>query len=111
MAERSIAGCATSCRGGPGGTRVLPRLTSAGVRRAACTHVGVPERSALVTALIIERPTCLNCIGERAGLPLDAVDTVLTVIARVLHLNADREAVCRHCGELGVVFWISALKD
>ena len=71
----------------------------------------MPERSALVTALILERPTCLSCISNRAGLALDAVDTVLTVIARVLQLNADREAVCRHCGELGVVFWISALPD
>ena len=71
----------------------------------------MPERSALVTALILERPTCLSCIGERAGLALDAVDTVLTVVARVLQLNADREGMCRHCGELAVVFWISALTD
>ena len=71
----------------------------------------MPERSALVTALILERPTCLSCIGERSGLPIDGVDTVLTVIARVLQVNADREAVCRHCGALGVVFWISELTD
>ena len=88
----------------------MPRARCLSGERLA-PHWGVPERSALVTALILERPTCLSCIGERGGLPLDAVDTVLTVIARVLQLNGDREAVCRHCGELGVVFWISALRD
>ena len=68
----------------------------------------MPERSALVTALILERPTCLPCVAERAGLSLDALDTVLTVIARVLSLNGEDGARCRQCGQVSVVFWISA---
>jgi hypothetical protein len=58
----------------------------------------------LVTALIAERPTCLECIAKRCSLSLAAAETVLTVIQRVLEVHRHEASRCQSCGKFGVVF-------
>jgi hypothetical protein len=67
----------------------------------------MPEAAALIAALILERPLCLECIimrtpvtGER-----DAEDH-LEIISRVVRLRRDKAGRCRACGNTTNVFWI-----
>jgi hypothetical protein len=57
----------------------------------------MPHEVALITALILERPTCRVCIAEKSGLRADDVDRPLTTIRRVLELRSTVEQ-CRSCG-------------
>jgi hypothetical protein len=66
----------------------------------------MPEHSSLITALILERPMCLDCLARRAGMSVDAARTVLTVIGRALRLNRDDASPCRSCEKLGTVFHV-----
>ena len=65
----------------------------------------------LVTALILERPTCLQCIAKRAHLEVQAAETVLTVIRRALNVPRDNLSRCRVCGRDGEVFCIDRPPD
>jgi hypothetical protein len=70
-----------------------PRPTDLG---STAQEVPVPKNAALVTALLIERPTCIRCILVRAGMtPLD-FDATLEVIETVLVLRrrTDRCWLC-----------------
>jgi hypothetical protein len=60
----------------------------------------------LVTAPILERPTCLACIAKRVQLDLQAAETVLTVIRRALNVRREEAGRCRVCERAGVVFSI-----
>jgi hypothetical protein len=42
----------------------------------------MPEYAALITALILERPMCLQCIGEKANMSLPSVRAYLEQISR-----------------------------
>jgi hypothetical protein len=57
----------------------------------------MPGQVALITALILERPTCRVCIAEKSGLSADDVDGPLTTIRGVLELRSTVER-CRRCG-------------
>jgi hypothetical protein len=39
------------------------------------------ERVALITALILDRPMCLECITTRAAMPLEEIVAVIELIA------------------------------
>jgi hypothetical protein len=54
------------------------------------------ERAALVTAIILERPTCMMCLSEKSGLSVAEVDATLLRIQGALrvHRVLDR---CRTC--------------
>jgi hypothetical protein len=58
----------------------------------------MPERAALVTALIVERPMCEACILLKSGLSARDLAETLTVVRAALrvHEGTDR---CRACGE------------
>ncbi|MGH7342869.1 MAG: hypothetical protein ACREKH_20485 [Candidatus Rokuibacteriota bacterium] len=67
----------------------------------------MPEASALISALILERPMCLECITMRS--PVTGAQDAqrhLDIVARALHLHRDRDGRCRACGVVGPVFWI-----
>lgn len=57
----------------------------------------MPERIAVVTTLIVERPMCLECVADRAGLATSEIETILQQIARGLELHYEA-ARCRICG-------------
>jgi hypothetical protein len=62
----------------------------------------MPDRAALVTALILDRPTCLPCIAGKSGLSVADLGGLIDVIAKVLvlHVTTDR---CRVCGAVETV--------
>ena len=59
----------------------------------------MPERAAtLVTALILERPTCLDCLADKTDLPLTEIGATLFRVRALLRLR-EEEGRCRACGE------------
>ena len=65
----------------------------------------------LVTALIADRPTCLDCIAKRCSLSITAAETVLTVIQRALDVHRQDASACQSCGKLSVVFFVERPTD
>jgi hypothetical protein len=64
----------------------------------------MPEKAALITALIMERPLCMDCIVARATATTNDVEASFLRIQHVMELRrADMER-CRTCGTIGVVF-------
>jgi hypothetical protein len=45
------------------------------------------ERAALVTAIILDRPTCMTCLSEKTGLSVAEVDATLLRIQRALRVH------------------------
>jgi hypothetical protein len=68
--------------------------------------LAMPERTAIVTALITERPLCLSCIALRASLAEPDTRAVLDKIERVLTLQRVDPGRCRACGAVGTVLSI-----
>ena len=64
----------------------------------------MPEHSRLITALILERPMCVECLARRANMTVEATHTVLAVIGRALTLHRDEMSHCRGCEKLAPVF-------
>jgi hypothetical protein len=63
------------------------------------------DRAALVTALIVDRPTCVDCMAKKSSLSASALGATLRTVqtALVLHSAVDR---CRECGTVTAVFSI-----
>jgi hypothetical protein len=69
----------------------------------------MPERSALIALLIVERPLCIPCIAIRSSTTEFVVSGYLAVMREHLaglHEDNDR---CRACGTVGKVFSLSRL--
>lgn len=66
-------------------------------------HAAMPETTAIVTALILERPLCMNCITARTGVPAAEIDATLARIQTVLHVERHTMDRCRSCGTVGPV--------
>ena len=64
----------------------------------------MPERAALITSLILERPMCLDCIALKANASLNEVEASFLQIGRVLRLIRYAAERCRACGTVGLVF-------
>jgi hypothetical protein len=64
----------------------------------------VPERTALVAALIVDRPMCRDCIATKAGVTVDTIDSAIATIQKVLRLSRLERGTCIACGTIGVVF-------
>jgi hypothetical protein len=62
----------------------------------------MPKRVALVTALIVERPACLDCIIRQSELGPADVKATIEAIARVLALYRG-DGTCGLCGAAGPV--------
>ena len=67
------------------------------------TDVMAAERVALVIALTLERPTCLDCIARAGAMTLDEVEATLQTVAESLELHTE-PGRCRLCGETKRVF-------
>lgn len=59
----------------------------------------------LIAAVIVERPTCLSCLADKAGTTdLEAVRTIERM-RRVVRIEIQRGERCRACGStLGPVY-------
>jgi len=64
---------------------------------------GMSETTAIVTALIIERPLCVSCISAKAGLTERGVNAALARVETVLVLHRRDDDRCRACGSTGAV--------
>jgi hypothetical protein len=64
----------------------------------------MPERAAMVTALIMDRPLCLSCIALRASLDEVDANAILDKIDHVLTLQRVSLGRCRACGLMQAVF-------
>ena len=62
----------------------------------------MPQRSALVTALIVERPMCVPCIAAKSGLGVADVTATLAAVGAGLRLH-DATGRCRECGRTAAV--------
>ena len=67
------------------------------------------DRTALVTALILDRPLCIRCLAAKAGGTLADLDAVIGNVetALVLHRLVDR---CRACGDTEITFSVDQPK-
>jgi hypothetical protein len=63
----------------------------------------MPQNAALITALIIERPLCLDCIAAKASLSDEEVRSALGAIERALEVQYGDPDRCRACGTVGPV--------
>jgi hypothetical protein len=71
----------------------------------AVVYLLMPDRAALITALIRDRPMCVDCMAKRSSLSASALVATLRTVqtALVLHSAVDR---CRECGTMTAVFSI-----
>ena len=69
----------------------------------------MPETAGLITALILERPMCLDCIASRAGASLNEVEASFRTIGHVLRVRRNIAERCRACGALGLSFSLERL--
>jgi hypothetical protein len=60
-------------------------------------------RIALVIALTLERPTCLDCIARSGAMTVDDVEVALQMIAAFLEFHTE-PARCSVCGKATRVF-------
>jgi hypothetical protein len=68
----------------------------------------MPERrSAIVSALIVDRPLCITCIATKAGMTENDVEEVLASIASRARLFRAPAARCEACGAAGPVVSLS----
>ena len=67
-----------------------------------------PERIALVTSMILERPLCKACIRERSGLSATDLDVTLARVRMALVIH-DQIGQCQACGESTRVFALDSL--
>jgi hypothetical protein len=66
----------------------------------------MPEKAALIAALIVERPLCGDCIEAKTGLDRSETAAYLARIRRVVQLRRSNGGRCQSCGEIGRVYWL-----
>jgi hypothetical protein len=69
----------------------------------------VPEISAVITVLIIDRPLCVDCIALRAQVSVPAVRNYLLKIDTMGSVQRGVDDRCRACGLIGETFWLNRL--
>ena len=67
----------------------------------------MPERAALIAALIIERPLCLECIATKSGMTAMSVKGYLERMAKLVTVHWVNPDRCHACGIVGNVVLIS----
>ena len=70
----------------------------------------MPEGTAIVTALILDRPLCLRCLTAKSSLRYEVVLKMLECIEIVLALHR-RAARCTNCGDIGPAVFIARPAD
>ena len=64
----------------------------------------MPDHSAAIALLLLERPTCLDCTAMKTRLTVTEVDRYLTMIGTRLELSRHASERCRVCGNIGPAF-------
>jgi hypothetical protein len=64
----------------------------------------MPEIFAVITALILERPLCMECVVSKSALTLAEVGAALARIQKVLHVHIE-QGRCWACGTIGSVVY------
>ena len=59
-------------------------------------------RAALITALIVDRPLCVDCLVMKSGLPAAELDATMAAVATALALHRTMDR-CRACGVVTTV--------
>ena len=59
----------------------------------------MPNLAPLITALILDRPTCVDCIAAKSGLSSPRAALVIERISKVLTLHR-QVGRCRACGRM-----------
>jgi hypothetical protein len=63
----------------------------------------MPEATALVMAVILDRPRCIACTVEKTGLTREQVTAALRTIQSVIGVDTAADAPCTRCGITTVV--------
>ena len=63
----------------------------------------MPEYAALITALILEPPMCLQCLTAKAGMTGPSVRAYLEQISKAVNLQQWPRERCQACGIVGHV--------
>jgi hypothetical protein len=63
----------------------------------------MPDTTAIITALITDRPLCMDCVVSKSGSASRMVEATLAAIGHVLTLHRDPQARCRACGRVALV--------
>ena len=66
----------------------------------------MPTQAALITALIVDRPLCLSCIADKAGVTVERVSEALHAIGSALALTR-RIDRCAACGTTTNVYTVA----
>ena len=66
----------------------------------------MPEPAVVMTALMVDRPMCRDCIATKAGVTVDTIDSAIATIQKVLRLCRLERATCVACRTIGVVVWV-----
>ena len=64
----------------------------------------MPEHSALIAVLLMDRPMCLDCIAAKSALRVAEVEQYLTLMGSAVEVQRDDHDRCRVCGTHGLVF-------
>lgn len=71
----------------------------------------MPERTAILTALLLERPLCMACLLSKSAIAAADIEEVLRSSARVLPIHQE-SGHCHACGSLAsVVSFVRPLGD
>ena len=62
--------------------------------------------SSAISALIINRALCRECIAKSTATSPEAVDTAMAMLSRGVKIARDADGRCSGCGADGVVFAI-----
>ena len=66
----------------------------------------MPERFAIITWLLLDRPTCMECLSEKSGIKPTRVKSILARISRVMQVRDLPAGRCRACGESRPVVFV-----
>jgi len=65
----------------------------------------MPDSVALVTALILDRPTCMLCLTEKSGRTSEEASVALGIIESVMKVHREPSGRCHSCGVVGLVVY------
>ena len=63
----------------------------------------MPDISARIAVLIIDRPLCVSCIADRAQVGVPTVKGYLDRIGPMFTISREAAGRCRACGHIGAV--------
>lgn len=67
----------------------------------------MPDISARIAVLIMDRPLCVACIADRAQVGVPTVKGYLDRIGPMFTIRRETEGRCRACGQIGAVLSLS----